>query len=255
MTRTVNSLTLCTVISLLVIACGPPVRRGPPDLSHKPPPDANLKASDPSRLSVMDDDMQISGTWGTLSEYDIQQVMQANMSGFNNCFRRAAGRFVSGRVDTRFLIAADGRVDQVFIARSNLGSWRVEDCIVQTARFFEFPPPEGGPRAKFDYPFTWNLSAVRLTRPVNEAWGYPTLRKHRRQFQRCRRAHNFEAPFRLTVYVGRKGKPLSVGFDADEAPGDGFAGCVVQLVEDMKFPNPGQRSVKYQALVEDLPDA
>ena len=191
---------------------------------------------------------------GRLDHGQIASVIREQQAGFNNCFNRSAGSYVSGETQLRFVVAKDGRVEAVSIYRSNLGAWQVEDCLLETARFLVFPPPEGGNRAQFAYPFTWNMAGRRLSTPVDAGWGYATLRKNRNRFRKCRRVHPFAQPFNLTVYVGRQGQPLSVGYDSRENPPAGFAACVVQVVEELRFPNPGPRIVKYRALVENLPD-
>ena len=190
---------------------------------------------------------------GALEPGTIRQVMQQQAAGFNNCMRKNAGSFVSGEARLRFVVGQRGRVEQVWVARADLGSWAVEDCLVQSARFLEFPPPQGG-RARFDFPFRWNEVGARLAERVDEGWGYGELVKHRPEVERCRKLHGFDAPFRITAYVGRKGQALSVGMHAETRPSDEFVACAVHAVEAVKFPDPGHRVVKYQALVEDLRD-
>lgn len=75
---------------------------------------------------------------------------------------------------------------------------------MQTARFLEFPPPAGG-RARFAYPFEWNEPGRRLSQPVEVQWGYSTLADYRELYERCRTKYDYQAPFNLTVYVGRLG--------------------------------------------------
>ncbi|MCB9538773.1 MAG: energy transducer TonB [Myxococcales bacterium] len=236
--------------ALLLAACGPsPGTRGPGPIEHKPPPD------DPRRPSAgPDDGMEVEGMQGTLDDDEVARVVSEQMAGFRNCFRRAPGAFVAGEVLLQFVVAPNGRVDKVWVAQSDLGSWAVEDCLVQTARFLEFPRPMGGGPARFVFPFGWNERARRLTAPIDEAWGYETLRKGRGAIDACREQHGFAGPFHVTAYVGRKGHVMSAGLHAPKPAGD-FAACAVTALGEMGFPNPGSRIVKYQALVEDLPDA
>ncbi len=190
---------------------------------------------------------------GRLDPGTIRQVMQQQAAGFNNCFRRNAGSFVSGVARLRFVVGGSGRVEQVWVARADLGSWAIEDCLVQSARFLEFPPPDGG-RARFDFPYRWNEVGDRLAQRVDEGWGYRALVKHRPEIERCRKLHGFDAPFQITAYIGRKGQALSVGMHAETRPADEFVACAVHAVERISFPDPGHRVVKYKALVEDLRD-
>lgn len=199
--------------------------------------------------------MAVEGLLGSLDDDQVFDVINQQMAGFNNCFGRSEGSFVSGEVQLSFVVAPTGRVSSVHVSESDLGSWKVEDCLVQTGSFLEFPRPEGGGPAKFIFPFTWNERARRLALPVNEAWGYATLRKHRDLIRGCRTTHGFDGPFHLTMYVGPRGNVLATGFHAKSAPSKNFPVCVVQTLAPVRFPDPGARTVKYRALVEDLPDA
>jgi len=233
-------------VVLGLAACGANVdqsnRPRPVSIEHKPPPDER-------------DGTAVSGTTGVLDDDEVRTVMHEHMAGFNNCFRHGAGSFVSGKVLLQFVVNQVGRVDQVYVFESDVGSWRIEDCLVQTARYLEFPHPGGGGGARFAFPLSYNEPGRRLSVPVDRAWGYTTLRKNRDPIRRCRNKHHFEGPFNLTIYVGRLGKVLSAGFDSPTQPGDAFPACVVEIVEALRFPNPGQKVVKYRALVEDLPGA
>lgn len=236
-------------LASLLCACGPaPIRKTPDELEHKPPPDAQPP---PPRS----DGMAVEGLLGTLDDEQVFSVVSEQMAGFNNCFSRAEGSFVAGEVQLSFVVAPTGRVASVHVSESDLGSWKVEDCLVQTAGFLEFPRPDGGGPAKFIFPFTWNEPARRLAKPVDEAWAYKTLRANRKIIRDCRATHGFEGPFHLTTYVGPRGTVLSMGFHAKNAPKRTFPACVVQALQQLTFPDPGARTIKYRALVEDLPDA
>lgn len=236
------------IIALLLGGCGPstsPRPDEPVDFEHKPPPD------DPGPGNA--NDFAVEGLTGRISEFAIQGVMETHMAGFNNCFKQVGGSFVSGEVQLSFEVNTDGRVKVVFVSQSSLGSFAVEDCLVQTARFLEFPPPEGGP-ARFIYPFTWNEPGRRLTQPVESSWGYAAVRKHRDAIRKCRTTHRFEGQFTLTAYVGAKGRVLSAGFHSLAPPGDRLPACVAETVGGITFPDPGAAIYKYSLLVEDLPD-
>lgn len=219
-------------------ACGGQPPEGPRRYEHKVTPDGDGTGA----------------VTGSLAPDRIRTVMQQHAAGFNNCFKRASGSYVSGTARLRFVVGASGRVEHVWVAQSDLGSWAIEDCMVQTARFLEFPVPAGG-RARFDFPFRWNEAGSRLAQGLDEGWGYPALRRERESIERCRQLHGFDAPFRITAYVGRKGQALSVGMHAEQRVPERFVACAVHAVETVGFPDPGHRVVKYVALVEDLRDA
>lgn len=226
-------LTAILVVSLTGCGGAP---SGPGAWTHKPPPDDGSAAR------------------GHLAPEEIRKVMQQTEAGFNNCFGENQGNFVSGDARLSFVVGDNGRVRSLWVSDATLGSWRVEDCLVQTARFLEFPPPSGDKSARFAYPFAWNAAGVRLSTPVEASFGYEALRSNRSEVSRCREAHGYRGPFYLTIYVGRLGQVLSAGFHSSAPPQEGFSACMVQAVEAMRFPNPGSRIVKFQVLVEDMPD-
>jgi hypothetical protein len=217
-------------------ACGPATHK--PDVDHKPPPDAR----------------EGTGRFeGRLDAEDVRRVVKAQQAGFDNCFRRATGQFLAGDVYVQFVVGAGGRVQQASVQRSELGSWVVEDCLIETAFFLEFPPPVGG-EATFAYPFAGPTVGRRLTQAVDPAWGYETIRGARKAINRCRSEYGYQGPFHITVYVGPLGVVLDAGFDALDRPKREFPACVHSTVRGLRFPNPGNRTVKYRTIVETLDD-
>lgn len=247
----VTSFCLATSLCLAsgLIGCGPqPADHVAAGIDHRPPPDEK------PRFGSRGEELEVDGLSGTMDEADVRNVMAANMAGFNNCFAKTPGSYVAGEVQLKFIIDADGRVKSVSVDESTLGSLAIEDCLIESGKFLEFPPPHGGGNARFLYPLSWNEAASRLSVPVDAAWGYEALRKHDPAIQQCRRTHSFIGPFYLTSYVGRGGMVLSAGFHSKTAPPPGFPDCVVQSLQDMRFPNPGTKIAKYVALVENLPE-
>lgn len=198
-------------------------------------------------------DTRASDLNGRLADDEIRRVMDEQQAAFNHCFRSAPDAFISGHVELTFVVTGAGRVDDVFVSKSNLGALKAEDCLVQTARYLEFPPPSGG-KARFAFPFEWNEAGRRLSQPVEVAWGYSVLASHRELYERCRTKYKYDGPFNLTIYVGRLGAVLSSGYDSGTGPGVDFPSCVVDVTNGLRFSNPGNRIVKYKSLVEHLPD-
>jgi hypothetical protein len=216
--------------------CGPGGAR--PEVEFKPPPDAR---EGEGRFE------------GRLDAEDVRRVVQAQQAGFDNCFRRSSGQYLAGDVYVQFVIGKQGRVNLASVQRSELGSWVVEDCLIETATFLEFPPPVGG-EATFAYPFAGPTVGRRLVQAVDPAWGYETIRGARKAINRCRAEYGYQGPFHITVYVGPLGVVLDAGFDALDRPRREFPACVHSTVRGLRFPNPGNRTVKYRTIVETLDD-
>ena len=56
----------------------------------------------------------------------------------------------------QFTIAATGQVIASVMQTSSVGSPRVENCVVQAVRRWEFPKPRGGGIVIVTYPFVFN---------------------------------------------------------------------------------------------------
>lgn len=228
------------LMSALLLSCsGIQVEEPPkPGAVHQRSPD---EAFDPTGYS-------------TLAPQHVDAIFAENAAGLDNCKRRAAGPFVSGIVRLQFVLDERGRTETVFVAESDVGSYKVEDCLLQTARFLEFPVPPGSGRSQFVRAIPINEAARRMTLPQPESWGYTALRARRDAFRGCRSRYGYQGPFHLTLYVGGRGGVLSAGFHARSATPEGFGACVVQVAEETTFPGAGDRIVRYRALIELLAD-
>jgi hypothetical protein len=205
---------------------------------HQRPPDAVLDASG----------------YAELAPHHVDAIFAEQQAGFRNCKDQQAGPYVSGVARLQFLLDAQGRVDEVYVAESDIGSREIEACLVRAASYLEFPlPPDSGP-VRFLRGFPWNPAAARVARPQPESWGYTQLRDRRDAIRTCRRTYSYEGPFHLTAYIGGRGRVLTSGLHARQKMPDGFAECVTQVVRDTIFPDAGSGVVKYRLLIELLPD-
>ncbi len=205
---------------------------------HKPPPDEK-----PGEGQYA----------GRLDASDIQRVITQHKAGFNNCLNKGGASYLSGDVIVELAVAETGRVAYAGVARSDLGSWVIEDCLVETAGFLAFPRPQGG-GARFAYTFPGPTIGRRLVHPMDASWGYRTLRRARKPINDCRRRYDYDGPFHITAYVGAQGQVLDAGFDAKLRPRREFAACVVGVVRGLTFPPGAAGTAKYRALIENLDD-
>ncbi len=188
----------------------------------------------------------------TLDQSTVGAIISEHMVGFETCQSRGAGHFVSGAAIVQFSIGGDQRVERVHVIDSSLGSWAIEQCLLQAARFLTFPLPKDADRGEFRYPFSFNEVAERITVPKPESWGYASLGAQRAGFNGCRSRYGFDGPFHITAYISSTGRPRSVGFHSRKPAPDDFASCVVNVTGEAKFPSTRGAIVKYRGLVEYL---
>ncbi len=92
-----------------------------------------------------DDGFRVDGTRGRLSHYQAQTGIQGRAEELAECYeQRAPGDFIGGEVLIALDVQPDGSVGEARIAKSDLGSWEVEDCLLDEAGAIEFDPPDGG---------------------------------------------------------------------------------------------------------------
>ncbi len=92
---------------------------------------------------------------GSLSQQDIRRVVRKNINAVRFCYEKELIKnpSLSGKVVVKFIIAADGRVQQARIESSTIGNKQVEKCIIYAVRRFKFPKPKGGGVVSVKYPF------------------------------------------------------------------------------------------------------
>ena len=95
-----------------------------------------------------------------LSEYQIQQLVNQRQTELMSCYADALAQIpedvdLQGKVDIQMGIAPDGHVSMVTVTGSTLESKQTEDCIVDKARAWSFPPTNRAALMKFDTDFTF----------------------------------------------------------------------------------------------------
>ena len=95
------------------------------------------------------------GVLGALDAADISDAVNAEKQRIKRCYDAGLSLdpALSGRVEVKFVIGADGLVSRAELFESTIESEEVEDCIVDAITDIEFPPPEGGGIVVVQYPF------------------------------------------------------------------------------------------------------
>jgi TonB family protein len=206
-------------------------------LSQPPAPfRADAPSAEPGVPDVIPGQAQVRGT---LDKEIIRRVIRRHIDDVKACYELelASRPVLGGRVTVQFTIAATGQVVASVLQASTLGSPRVENCIVQTVRRWEFPKPLGGGIVIVSYPFVLTPAGGIATQVEREV---------RARMSAVRACHARRLPHRpdlsgsLVVrwMITETGTASDVAVERDGV-GDGeLAACVTQLISRWRFPAP-----------------
>lgn len=98
-------------------------------------------------------------TSGALSAEVIRSVMQENIKKIKACYDRELAKDpkLNGKIEVSFTIGEDGKVKGQKIKSSTMKNEKVESCILQRIRRFEFPKPSKG-EVKVNFPFVFETA-------------------------------------------------------------------------------------------------
>ena len=118
----------------------------------------NLLGTGRGRPSV-----QIGGTtetviMGGLDRSVIDEIIRKHWDQISYCYRKelnASSKPIRGRVLTRFVISATGRVTQAGVETTSMQNPNVERCLLGVLQKIVFPEPVGGTLVEVSYPFAF----------------------------------------------------------------------------------------------------
>ncbi len=92
---------------------------------------------------------------GGLDREVIAQYIKSQLGQILYCYERqlSANPDLFGKVAVKFVIGANGRIEQQIIGDSTLKNSNVEGCILNKIASWKFPNPQGGTRVYVTYPF------------------------------------------------------------------------------------------------------
>ncbi len=92
---------------------------------------------------------------GSLSKDVIRRIVSRHINELKFCYERQLARNpeLNGQIVVKFIIAANGRVQTAAVASSTIGDVRIENCIVQAIKRWQFPTVPGGGVAVVKMPF------------------------------------------------------------------------------------------------------
>jgi TonB family protein len=98
---------------------------------------------------------------GSLDKEIIRRIIRRHINEVKYCYETELVKKadLSGRVSVQFTIAATGQVIASVLQSSTMGNIRVENCVVQAVRRWEFPKPMGGGIVIVSYPFNFTAGS------------------------------------------------------------------------------------------------
>jgi TonB family protein len=99
---------------------------------------------------------------GSLDKEIIRRIIRRHINEVKYCYERELVKKanLAGRVSIQFTIAATGQVIASVLQSSTMGNIRVENCVVQAVRRWEFPKPRGGGIVIVSYPFNFTAGSA-----------------------------------------------------------------------------------------------
>lgn len=233
------------LLAALLVACATPqVKPPPPAPPPPPPPESKHKMVNPLIDGPERGRGKIS-TWGVMGTIDrkvTEKGLAVQFPAVVSCFARQVKKepYLGGTIKLTFRVDRQGKVKQLYLAESDLGSLTVERCVVGELVRAAFPPPRGG-ESEFSFPLSFSGH-------VEPEWWAPS--KVQRKLRRILRARRGEEPpqlppgLSLTFYVNRRGRVLSVGMSADEPIDVAVADELDKRVRRLRFKRHRTRYIK-----------
>ena len=98
---------------------------------------------------------------GSLDKRIIQKVVRQHMGELRACYEKELAKVkgLHGRIAVVWLISPQGAVTKALVKETTMKNKNVENCIVNSIKFWRFPAPKGGGMVQIEYPFVFELSS------------------------------------------------------------------------------------------------
>jgi hypothetical protein len=171
---------------------------------------------------------------GGLSQYDVEQQLQALFPRLTDCVRRATDRasFIGGRVSLRMRVDRSGNVRWAYLSDSTLGDRDAELCVLGIVKNRTWPKPlsgEGLAETSFD------VEPAEAPRPLPSYKSSLLAQRASAATRRCRKG--IHGGFRATAYVGPKGEVLTAGVAPPDEHGEEASDCIVEALMGLRVGN------------------
>jgi TonB family protein len=249
----------------------------PPEKPVEPAPKKvnRVVVEDESANETPEEGVTFVKTKGTITQEAIEEGLAPHQVAMAECYTQKVGkrRWLGGRVVLQWNLRDDGTLTSVKLTESNLGSWAVEQCLLDIAWGATFGKPTGGGDVDFTVPLefsakgssqSWNEDqALRAVggqlamlddcedfeyepKPVKKPKKAkkapkPKPKKDDKGEPSARPARPEKPPSNvtMTLYIGPGGKLQSLGFSsATTEVGLKWAACAEKVAQSWRLPDP-----------------
>jgi TonB family protein len=94
---------------------------------------------------------------GSLDKETIRRIVRLHMNEVKYCYDQELVKkpSLAGRISVQFAISATGQILSSVLQSSSMENPRVESCVVNAVRRWDFPKPQGGGVVIVVYPFSF----------------------------------------------------------------------------------------------------
>ncbi|MGE3455529.1 MAG: TonB family protein [Kofleriaceae bacterium] len=215
-------------------APGTPDNDAPPKVSARPITRVPIEEPEED-----DDGVQVVSKHGRMEPSVVDAGIEPYKERLFECYTSQVGRrrWLGGHVALQWQIKANGEVKAVKVSESDLGAWAIEKCLLEVAREATFDKPIGGD-ATFTIPLDFTLKGTLIS--WDEDTSLKATQSQLPKLDACAKGKvRMPNDVTITVYVGARGKPQSVGFSSPKTVlEDEWAECAEKAVLAWKLPDP-----------------
>lgn len=256
-----------SIAVILLAACGggsapPPAKAEPQPLQR-----TRIPIEEPEEDEGPQDGVAIQSTKGRMDMSTIEAGIEPHKSTLSDCYMSRVGKrkWLGGRVSLHWEINKGGEITAVKLAESDLGSWAIEKCLLETARAASFGKPVGGD-ADFSIPLDFSAKGRLLSWDEDQALravggqlasldecAHP---ESAGQKAKAKKSNGKRVPLPddvvVTIYVGPGGKAQSVGFSSGKSQIDeAWAECAEKIAMGWRLTDPkgvvAKLAIRYRA--------
>ncbi len=232
---------LVRLLPLALLACG----GGKASTTVKP---TETKPEKVTRIPVQEteaedsDGVEVVSGHGHMEVAAVEAGLAPHKEELSTCYMSRVGRrkWLGGHVVLHWDVDKGGEIKAVKLSESDLGSWDIEKCLLETARSATFGKPIGG-AAEFVVPL--DFTAKGKAAIWDEDQGLRAVGGQLVKLDACAKAknvkHGHPTDVTITVYVGPMGKAQSVGFSSPKTElEDTWAECADKAARAWRLPDP-----------------